>query len=101
VRRLLTGLVDTDLADPNRCGCLIINTTVEFGNRDEEVEKLVSRSLGETEALLRASFDKALDEGEIAAGQIHAIPPFSVDHIRSPGQPRPLAPPPLRYAGIS
>lgn len=69
VRRLLTGLVDTDLADPNRCGCLVINTTVEFGNRDEEVEKLVSRSLSETEALLRTSFDKALAAGEIAAGQ--------------------------------
>jgi hypothetical protein len=31
----------------------------------------------------------------------HAIPPFMVDHIRSPGQHRPLAPPPLRYAGTS
>ena len=31
----------------------------------------------------------------------HAIPPSSVDHIRLPGQPRPLAPPPLRYAGTS
>jgi hypothetical protein len=31
----------------------------------------------------------------------HAIPPFPVDHIRLPGQPRPSAPPPLRYAGTS
>src|SRR5664279_3532696 len=31
----------------------------------------------------------------------HAPPSLSVDHIRSPGRPRPFAPQPLRYAGGS
>src|SRR5712692_8593148 len=32
---------------------------------------------------------------------IHAIPSLPVDHIHQPGRPRPLAPPPLRYAEAS
>ena len=31
----------------------------------------------------------------------HAIPSLPVDHIHQPGRPRPLAPPPLRYAEAS
>ena len=32
---------------------------------------------------------------------IHATPSLSVDHTHQPGRPRPLAPPPLRYAETS
>jgi len=40
VRDLLTGFIDADLSDPERCGCFVANTAVELGLRDEESERV-------------------------------------------------------------
>ncbi|MDQ3403969.1 MAG: TetR/AcrR family transcriptional regulator [Actinomycetota bacterium] len=66
VTRLLSSFVDADLEDPDRCGCLVVNTAVELGVRDDEAAQLVGRSLAATEAVLHTAFIAAQRAGEIA-----------------------------------
>lgn len=69
VRELLTGFIDADLADPERCGCLVANTAVELGVRDGEAALIVRRSVRRTEQILTEAFIAARDAGEIAANR--------------------------------
>lgn len=69
VRKLLTSFVETDLDDPDRCGCFVVNTTVELGVRDDDVARIVRRSVRRTEEVLTGAFVAAQRAGEIAANQ--------------------------------
>lgn len=69
LRTLLTNFIDTDLKDPDRCGCFLVNSTVELGVRDEDVTRIVRRSVRRTERVLTDAFAAAQRSGEIAPGQ--------------------------------
>jgi TetR/AcrR family transcriptional repressor of nem operon len=65
VRDLLTGFVRSDLDDPDRCGCLVVNSAVEVAPTDESAARLLSRSFDATEAVLHMAFIAARESGEI------------------------------------
>lgn len=54
--------------DPERRGCLIANTAVEFAGRDEVVEHLVRRALDRQEAAFRSTIEEGQRLGEIDPG---------------------------------
>lgn len=67
VRELLTGFVEADLNDPDRCGCLVVNTAVELRTTDEPTVKLLGKSFEATESVLHLAFIAAQHAGEIDA----------------------------------
>ncbi|RLK61824.1 MULTISPECIES: TetR/AcrR family transcriptional regulator [Actinokineospora] len=67
IRAMLTGFVDADLADPDRCGCLVVNSAVEIGPHDEHAARLLGRSFDSSQAVLHTAFIAAQQAGEIAA----------------------------------
>jgi TetR/AcrR family transcriptional repressor of nem operon len=67
VRRLLTSFVEADLRDPDRCGCLIVNSVAELHDRADPGARLLARSLENSESVIRTAFVAAQASGEIAA----------------------------------
>jgi TetR/AcrR family transcriptional repressor of nem operon len=66
IRQTLGGLAEA--AGTKDCrGCLITNVTVEIAPHDPEVAKAMKSALMHTEAALRKTLDRAVEEGEIAA----------------------------------
>lgn len=67
LREALTSLAEMDLADPDRRGCLAVNTTAERAGVDKEASDLVSRMLDSTEDAFRMLVREGQRTGEIAA----------------------------------
>lgn len=65
LRTALHFLAETDLADPDRRGCLAMNTAVEFGHTDESVTVLVQAMFDRTEDAFRALLEEGQRAGEI------------------------------------
>ncbi|MEV0237065.1 TetR/AcrR family transcriptional regulator [Nonomuraea sp. NPDC050786] len=74
LRGALRLLAEMDLADPDRRGCLAVNTAAELGRADESAAQLVRRMLDRTEDAFRALIEEGQRAGEIAADRdAHAI----------------------------
>jgi TetR/AcrR family transcriptional repressor of nem operon len=67
IRRLLESFVDADLNDPDRCGCLIVNSVAELHQRDDPAARLLCRSLENSESVIRTALIAAQAAGEIPA----------------------------------
>ncbi|MFI6738135.1 TetR/AcrR family transcriptional regulator [Nonomuraea sp. NPDC050451] len=67
LRRTLRLLSEMDLADPDRRGCLAVNTAAELGRADESAAQLVRRMFDRTEDAFRALVEEGRRTGEIAA----------------------------------
>jgi len=67
IRTLMTAVIDTDLADPQRKGCLAINAAIEMAGRDPGVKKAVRRHFDRIEQALRRTFERAVADGELSA----------------------------------
>lgn len=67
IRRMLIEVIDSDLSDPERCGCLVVNSATELGARDHEARRVLGQSFEATAAVLRGAFLGAQQAGEIAA----------------------------------
>ncbi|ROO89985.1 TetR family transcriptional regulator [Actinocorallia herbida] len=67
LRKVLMFLVELDLADPDRRGCMAVNTVAELGESDESAMRLVRRMLDRTEEAFRAVVEEGRRDGEIAA----------------------------------
>jgi TetR/AcrR family transcriptional repressor of nem operon len=65
LRRALAYLAETDLADPDRRGCLAVNTAAELGHSDESAVDLVRRMFDKTEEAFRALIEEGQRAGEI------------------------------------
>jgi len=50
--------------DPDRLGCFVINTAIEFGTHDREIAAVVAGHLGEVEDFFRRSLEAAIAAGE-------------------------------------
>ncbi|MFI9840122.1 TetR/AcrR family transcriptional regulator [Nonomuraea sp. NPDC051941] len=67
LRRALRLLSEMDLADPDRRGCMAVNTAAELGQADESAAQLVRRMFDRTEDAFRALVEEGRRTGEIAA----------------------------------
>lgn len=64
IRTFVARITEVALGDPDRMGCLVINTAVELGPHDPEIASIVDGYLGEVEAFFRRSFEAAQEAGE-------------------------------------
>ncbi|MCX4524585.1 TetR/AcrR family transcriptional regulator [Streptomyces sp. NBC_01551] len=69
LRRTLELLAEMDLADPDRRGCLAVNTAAELAGTDEVATGLVRRMFDRTEGAFRALIEEGQRSGEIAPGR--------------------------------
>ncbi|MFD0690043.1 TetR/AcrR family transcriptional regulator [Actinomadura fibrosa] len=69
LRKALWFLVETDLADPDRRGCMAVNAAAELAATDETAAGLVRRMLDRTEGAFRALVEEGQRTGEIDAGR--------------------------------
>jgi TetR/AcrR family transcriptional repressor of nem operon len=63
---LFRELVERSLSDPERRGCLIVNSALEIGPHDAELRQIIAGYLREIEAFFRRCLERAIDAGEIA-----------------------------------
>ncbi|MGX1131805.1 TetR/AcrR family transcriptional repressor of nem operon [Streptomyces glaucescens] len=66
LREALELLARMDLADPDRRGCMAVNTAAELAGTDETATELVRRMFDRTEGALRALIEEGQRAGEIA-----------------------------------
>ncbi|MEV1008463.1 TetR/AcrR family transcriptional regulator [Streptomyces sp. NPDC049881] len=66
LRDALLLLAETDLADPDRRGCMAVKAASELAGVDEEATGLVQRMLDRTEDAFRALIEEGQRSGEIA-----------------------------------
>ncbi|MER7343248.1 TetR/AcrR family transcriptional regulator [Streptomyces sp. NPDC000075] len=67
LRAALLMLVEMDLGDPDRRGCMAVNTAAELAAADEVASELVRRMFDRTEEALRALVEEGRRSGEIPA----------------------------------
>lgn len=65
IRVFLDELIDLSVADPDRRGCLLVNTALDGAEMSPEARQLVRERLGEVEAFFRAQLQHARDSGLI------------------------------------
>lgn len=68
LRRMLTRVLDDEVDGDGR-GCLVINSTIEFGGRDEEVSAEIKRDSAQLVASVRAVIESGQRDGEIDAAK--------------------------------
>ncbi|MER6995338.1 TetR/AcrR family transcriptional regulator [Streptomyces sp. NPDC000410] len=69
LRKVLRLLAETDLADPDRRGCMAVNAAAERAGVDEVATELVRRMFDRTEDAFRALVEEGQRAGEIAPGR--------------------------------
>ncbi|MFC4507708.1 MULTISPECIES: TetR/AcrR family transcriptional regulator [Streptomyces] len=69
LRKALHFIAQTDLADPDRRGCLGLNAAMEFGRTDESVTVQVQGMFDRMEGAFRALIEEGQRAGEIDAGR--------------------------------
>ncbi|MFI9720954.1 TetR/AcrR family transcriptional regulator [Streptomyces sp. NPDC052396] len=69
LREVLLLLLETDFADPDRRGCLAVNTAAELGKGDEPAGLLVRRMFDRIEDAFRALLEEGQRAGEIDASR--------------------------------
>ncbi|MFT3802595.1 MAG: TetR/AcrR family transcriptional regulator [Burkholderiaceae bacterium] len=67
IRRLLMRVVEDELGDPQRRGCLVANATLELAGKDEAVAELVSHNFQRLQRALEKLIERGRQSGEIAA----------------------------------
>jgi AcrR family transcriptional regulator len=65
LRRVLLGVVDADMADPGRRGCLALNAATEASGRTPEVAALVRDQFADLERALRDVIAEGRRSGEL------------------------------------
>lgn len=64
IRTFVKRVTEAALGDPDRLGCLVINTAMELGPHDPEIAAIVADHMGEVEGFFRRSFEAAVAAGE-------------------------------------
>ena len=72
IERFFNGLAG-DRADSRRRGCLLVNSVLEVGRIDPEVQSRVNAHLGDIESALRAALEQARADGLLARDKSPAI----------------------------
>lgn len=71
IREFLDLLVEKSVTDPDRRGCLIVNSALEVSAHDAELAKLIASYLDEIEAFFRRCMRRGQESGEIS-GSVNA-----------------------------
>ena len=66
IRTALEALVEADLADPGRRGCMAVNSAIEFGGVDKDVAEVVRDNADRAELAFRAAREEGQRAGEIS-----------------------------------
>jgi len=74
LREMMLGVIDADLADPGRRGCLALNAATEQSGRTEDVAALVRRQFVDLEQAICHLVTIGQRTGELSAGR----PPLQV-----------------------
>jgi len=69
VRELLLGVIDADLGDPQRRGCLAVNAAIELAGKDEAVTVAVRRVFARVEEALVVALERGQLDGEITGAR--------------------------------
>ena len=64
----LRSLIEADLAEPVRRGCLAVNTTVELAGQDPEIQRAVQRMQQHTIAVLTDRIARGRRDGDVDPG---------------------------------
>lgn len=67
IRQLLMRILEDELSDPQRRGCLVANATLELAGRDEAVAELVAHNYQRLHKALEKLILQGQQSGEIAA----------------------------------
>lgn len=59
------SIVKATLDDPDKKGCLLFNTALEFSSHDDDVKKLVSQGINEVVAFFEGRIDRGKELGSI------------------------------------
>ncbi|MFE2179234.1 TetR/AcrR family transcriptional regulator [Streptomyces sp. NPDC059455] len=65
LREALMFFAESDLADPDRRGCLVVNSAVEFGRLDEAVATQVRNLFDQVESVFESLVARGQREGDI------------------------------------
>ena len=65
IQTFFADLVARSLSDPERRGCFIVNSAMEVGPRDNELQARISGYLAEFEQFFRRCLDAGLADGDI------------------------------------
>lgn len=65
VRRILEDAVAESISDPQKKGCMVVNTATELGNCDQELAAIIRENQSQVESVLAELFVSAQKKGEI------------------------------------
>lgn len=69
IRQLLLRIVEDELGDPRRRGCLVANATLELAGHDEAVAELVMHNFQRLQKALEKLIQRGQQSGDVAAGK--------------------------------
>jgi len=69
IRQLLMRIVDDELGNPRRRGCLAVNASIELAGHDDAVADITAQNFQRLENALEAALRQGQQRGEIAARQ--------------------------------
>jgi TetR/AcrR family transcriptional repressor of nem operon len=69
IRQLLMRVVEDELSDPQRRGCMVTNATLELAGHDEAVAALVARNYRRYQIALEKLIRRGQQAGEVAPGK--------------------------------
>lgn len=65
IRAFLNGIVEHSIEDPDRQGCLLVNSALEVAPHDREIGREIADKLGEVEAFYRRTVAAAQATGAV------------------------------------
>ncbi|TDD48876.1 TetR/AcrR family transcriptional regulator [Nonomuraea terrae] len=69
LRKLMLGVIDADMGDPGRRGCLALNAATESSGRTESVAALVHRQFADLEQAVLRLVRVGQSSGELSSGR--------------------------------
>lgn len=69
IRQLLMRIVEDELGDPQRRGCLVANATLELAGQDNAVAELVAHNFQHLQKALEKLIQRGQQSGELAAAK--------------------------------
>ncbi|NWB99530.1 TetR/AcrR family transcriptional regulator [Pseudomonas gingeri] len=69
IRQLLTRIIQEELSDPQRRGCLVANATLELAGHDDAVAELVAHNFQRLRKAFEMTIEQGQQTGEIAITQ--------------------------------
>lgn len=66
IRAFIAEIVERSLADPERKGCLLVNSALDVAPHDAEIGKVVAGHLDELRAFFRRNIEAAHRNGQVA-----------------------------------